>query len=363
VTILLNGNAATAADLIYASAPIVREARQKVLLVTAAWVEGEHDESHVKQALNEIGVRSSFEGGFDRAIENLSLYHELQNVLRSDANIAARWGELREVVSAARYFYREHNTHLVALLRKVLASAQQLEPGLHLAQLIRPSLRGTVQSGRHLLKETLSKELSQLLLHLQNNDDRFVSFLEEAEARILDESGILYHPSWREARARLESKILSAGSLFFFGGNLEVLLEGLRFFQLREPLIETVRRGSHLIAMSAGAMVLGERIIVYDDFAPERRDFQLFERGLGLVKNFQLFPHCMDRIQTDDPSNLAYLARRFRYHSCVGLNEKSFLRLELSPWRATSCGQGDGVYVFSEDGQKARYDLGSEILF
>jgi hypothetical protein len=109
-------------------------------------------------------------------------------------------------------------------------------------------------------------------------------------------------------------------------------------------------------------MVLGERIIVYDDFAPERRDFQLFDRGLGLVQKFQLFPHCMDRIQTDDPSNLAYLARRFRYHSCVGLNERSFLQMELSPWRALSWGKGDGVYVFNEEGQKLRYDFGADIL-
>jgi hypothetical protein len=313
--------------------------------------------------LNEAGARSFFEGGFDRGIENLSLYHELGMVLQSDANMASRWRELREVISAARYFYREHNTHLIALLRKVLASAQQVEPGLHLAQLITPLFRGSAQSGRQLLKETLAKELSQLLQNIQGNDDRFVSFLEEAEARILDESGMLYHPVWRAARARLENKILSAGAVFFFGGNLEVLLEGLRFFQLREPLLEAVRRGASLIAMSAGAMALGERVIVYDDFAPERRDFQLFDRGLGLVKKFQLFPHCMDRIQTDDPSNLAYLARRFRYHSCVGLNEKSFLRLDFSPWRAASWGQGDGVYVFSEDGQKARYDFGAEILF
>jgi hypothetical protein len=361
MTILLNGNAATEQALIYAAAPIL-QGRDRVLLVTAAWAEHEHEELHIKRALNEVGVRSSFDGGFDRVIENLSLYHELTGVLQAAPDLALRWAELREVASTARSFYREHNTHLIALLRKVLARAQQLDPSLHLAQLLRPQWRGTVSDGRQLLRETLSKELQQLLQNLQENDDRFVALLDRVEARVFDDTGILYHPLWREARARLEAHILSAGAMLFFGGQLEVLLEGLRFFRLREPIIEASRRGASFIAMSAGAMVLGERIIVYDDFAPERRDFQLFDRGLGLVQKFQLFPHCMDRIQTDDPSNLAYLARRFRYHSCVGLNERSFLQMELSPWRALSWGKGDGVYVFNEEGQKLRYDFGADIL-
>jgi Peptidase family S51 len=360
MTILLNGNAATAQDLIYGAAPLLQGA-SKVLLVTAAWGEGEHDEGHVKRALNEVGVRSSFEGGFDRAIQNLSLHHELMGVFAA-APLAARWAELREVASTARSLYREHNSHLIALLREVLVRAQQLDPSLHLAQLLRPLWRGTVSDGRQLLRETLSTELQQLLSNLQENDDRFVALLDRVEARVFDDTGILYHPLWREARARLEARILSADVVLFFGGQLDTLLEGLRFFRLREPLIEAARRGASFVAMSAGAMVLGERIIVYDDFAPERRDFQLFDRGLGLVQKFQLFPHCMDRIQTDDPSNLAYLARRFRYHSCVGLNERSFLQLELSPWRALSWGKGDGVYVFNEEGKKLRYDFGADIF-
>jgi hypothetical protein len=81
--------------------------------------------------------------------------------------------------------------------------------------------------------------------------------------------------------------------------------------------------------MSAGAMVLCERVIVYDDLAATRRDFQLYDRGLALVRDIQLFPHCTERIQTDDPDNLAYLARRFRHHACVGLNQRSFLLFEL----------------------------------
>ncbi len=126
-------------------------------------------------------------------------------------------------------------------------------------------------------------------------------------------------------------------------------------------MAEALRRGAVFIAMSAGAMVLCERVIVYDDHAPMRRDFQLYDRGLALVRELQLFPHCMERIQTDDPDNLAYLARRFRHQVCVGLNQRSFLLLELGPTKATSRGTEDGAYVFDLEGRKVCYRSGEDV--
>ena len=107
-------------------------------------------------------------------------------------------------------------------------------------------------------------------------------------------------------------------------------------------------------------MSLCERVIVYDDFARERREFQLWERGLGIVRILQLLPHCMERIQTDDADNLAYLARRFRHRVCVGLNERSFLHYDLATSQATSVGD-DKVYVFGPSGEKHAYANGERV--
>ena len=93
-----------------------------------------------------------------------------------------------------------------------------------------------------------------------------------------------------------------------------------------EALLDACRAGLGKIVIVEGEP-LGERIIVYDQYAG--REFQLWERGLGLVRGIQLFPHCMERIQTDDPDNLAYLARRFRHRVSVGLNAQSFLLADL----------------------------------
>jgi len=146
-----------------------------------------------------------------------------------------------------------------------------------------------------------------------------------------------------------------------FGGRLDLLLDALRLFRLRDALAEALRRGAQIVAMSAGAMVLCERVIIYDDMATTRRDFQLYDRGLSLVRDVQLFPHCTERIQTEDPDNLAYLARRFRHHACVGLNQRSFLLFEPGPRRATSVGEGDSVFVFDPAGRKIGYSRGETI--
>ena len=81
-----------------------------------------------------------------------------------------------------------------------------------------------------------------------------------------------------------------------------------------------------------------------------------------MVRNLQIFPHCDDRIQVDDPHNLAYLAHRFGEQVCVGLNEGSFLLLDqMEATKARSLGKKDGVYVFDRSGHKKRYDMGEEL--
>lgn len=365
--ILFNGNAETVDDLVRAAAPLLLGSRhedpevarsRRVLLVTAAWGEGEHDEAHVKRSLNAIGLHSRFEGGFDRSLVNLSLLHEVRGLSRSAPRLVQAWHEERRVAEMARSFYLEHNAHLIQLFRRTLAAGKREDPSLTVPRL-------AADQGHHganrLLRYTLSRELQQALDTLEANDDHLVDLLDEIEQRVFDAAGLAYDPAWRAAQQRLEQRILSANTIVLFGGHLDLLLDALRFFRLRDALAEALRRGAQLVAMSAGAMVLCERVIIYDDFAKTRRDFQLYDRGLSLVRDIQLFPHCTERIQTDDPDNLAYLARRFRHHVCVGLNQRSFLLFELEPRRAVSFGHEDAVIVFDPEGRKISYHRGETI--
>lgn len=366
--ILFNGNAETVDDLVRTAAPLLLSSRhedpevarsRRVLLVTAAWGAGEHNEGHVKRSLNAIGLPSRFEGGFDRALVNLSLLHEVKGLEQTAPRLVEAWLEERRIAEMARAFYLEHNAHLIQLFRATLAMGKRQDPNLTVARLADD--QGHYGAGGKLVRYALSRELLQALATLEANDDHLVDLLDEIEQRVFDAAGLAYDPAWRAARTRLEQRILSANSIILLGGHLDLLLDALRFFRLRDALSEALRRGTQLVAMSAGAMVLCERVIIYNDFAANRRDFQLYDRGLGLVRDVQLFPHCTERIQTDDPDNLAYLARRFRHHACVGLNQRSFLLFELDPRRTMSFGEGDSVYVFDPGGRKISYHRGEEI--
>ncbi len=366
--ILFNGNAETLDDLIQSAAPLLLSSRhedpevarsRRVLLVTAAWGEREHDEASVKRSLNAIGLPSRFEGGFDRSHVNLSLLHEVRGLSRTAPRLLEAWNEERRVAEMARSFYLEHNAHLIQLFRRTLAVGKREDPTLTVARLA--AYQGHHGAGDRLLRYALSSELRQALGTLEANDDHLVELLDEIEQRAFDAAGLAYDPAWRAAQQRLEQRILAANTIILFGGHLDLLLDALRFFRLRDALGEALRRGTQIIAMSAGAMVLCERVIIYDDFSTTRRDFQLYDRGLALVRDIQLFPHCTERIQTDDPDNLAYLARRFRHHACVGLNQRSFLLFELDPRRATSFGKDDSVIVFDPEGRKISYHRGETI--
>ncbi|AKT37862.1 Type 1 glutamine amidotransferase-like domain-containing protein [Chondromyces crocatus] len=368
--LLLNGNAESEEHLIQTAAPLLLGSRhadpevaasRRVLLVTAGWAENEHDEGHVKRALNQLGLPSAWEAGYDRAHVNLSLLAELNDLCRRAPELSEAWSALRKAEQTARRFYLEHNAHLLALFRRALRDAKQLDPDLTVPRLL--SRDGPTGGSHPLERHALAQQLRQALSTLEANDDHLFHLLTEIEHRAFDASGAAYHPGWRATRERLEQRILEASTLLLFGGRLDLLLDGLRFFRLREPLAEALRRGAQIVAMSAGAMSLCERVIVYDDFAETPRDFQLYDRGLGLVRDLQLFPHCMERIQTDDPDNLAYLARRFRHQACIGLNQRSYLHLELSPRRATSVGVDDAVYGFGPDGTKHRYHAGEDVPF
>lgn len=359
--ILLNGNAESEDWLVRAAAPWLTGSRhcdpevaasRRTLLVTAGWAEHEHDEGHVKASLNQIGLASRWEQGQDRAHQNLSLLAELQAVQAHSPALAQAWDELRAADQLARGFYLDHNAHTLALFRRTLAQARERDPRVTLASLLAD--RAPVPGPGALARHALASELRRAFGTLESNDDYLFELLGEIERRALDEAGLAYDEAWRAARERLEAKVLRSNSILLFGGHLDLLLGALRFFRLRDVLVEALRRGSLIVAVSAGALALCERVIVYDDFAQTPRDFQLYERGLGIVGDVQLFPHCTERIQTDDPDNLAYLARRFRHQTCVGLNERSLLLLDLADRGAQSVGEQDAVIVFGPDGQKQR---------
>ncbi len=339
-----------------------------VLLVTAAWGAGEYGEAPVRDALNQAGVPSDWRDGFDQRIQNSCAWHLQHEYLEKRPAVAAVARELASVQDSTRRFYVEKTAFHAQRVRDAVRFARsKLGDDFRLGALplqprddVRPE---AMLGGQQLLGRALARELSHDLADLVQNDLRMLRALEEAEAMLAARTGLRLDPLWRKLQAVLNAKILQADALFLPGGDPDVLLGALRFFDLKPALQETLRRGATFFSISAGTLVLGERMVIYDNYSadPARRDFRLYDRGLGLIGGLQILPHCMDRIHTDDADNLAYLARRFSTHVCVGLNEESFLLVEPGKPAATSIGLHDGVYVFGPGGVKQRFDQGQAV--
>jgi hypothetical protein len=332
--------------------------------VTAAWGPREYDESAVRQALNDVGVPSEWSGEHDRNIANLCAWHGWRAYLDRHPDVAAVDQELREVEEATRQFYVEKTSFHGARVRRAVASARSRLPTFRLGDLpLQPrehARPAATLDGQPLLARALARELVHDLTDLVENDQRMMAALGQAGDTLAERTGLWLDPDWRTERARLEARILGADAIMLFGGDPGALLHALRFFDLRPALQESLRRGATLLGVSAGSLVLCERMIVYDNFHPDpaHREFRLVDRGMGLVPGLQVLPHCMDRIHTDDPDNLA---RRFSSRVCVGLNEESFLLFQPGVPSATSVGEHDGVYVFGPDGHKRRHARGDDV--
>jgi hypothetical protein len=336
----------------------------KVLLITAGWLENEFEEEPIKAALRDIGIPSRFVGGFDGNLQNLSAYHSYRAFLDREPSLATAWNARAELMEATRRLYLEKNSFYVGQLRRSLGQLKERQSDGTLARVMQ-DVTGAFShppadfDGDRLMGYFLGGDIRDTLGRLIDNDDRMVELLRDLDEHFVVGTGLHFNPTWRGLRQTLEERILSANSIFLFGGNLAALHRCLHFFRLGEVLVEALRRGTSFYTVSAGSLIMCERIIVYNDFATGA-EFNLYDRGFGLVRSLQLFPHCMDRIQTDDPDNLSYLAYRFQNRQCVGLNKDSFLLLEDQ--LATSVGKRDGVYLFDPSGAKMRYDYQQQML-
>jgi hypothetical protein len=146
----------------------------------------------------------------------------------------------------------------------------------------------------------------------------------EAALRLLDERHLdrmstiraEFEAAWRPAerdvvaghRAQVRAELDRAGVLVVTGGHVAVLLHVLRLFAVTPP--------ADVLAWSAGAMALTDRVVLFTDGRAET-----YAPGLGLVPDTVLLPHARRRLPVDDPVRLGALARRFAPARCVVLDD------------------------------------------
>jgi hypothetical protein len=277
--------------------PMVREvlpalgvpADAPIATITAGWQEREADDQELDEHL----------GG--RTV-NLALYRRAEAVFAHDRELSLAVHARQETLRHLRAIYRLRIGHAIAGIGELL---------------VREAGDAMVRSEReHAIEQ--AREIDRR--HLVRVREVHVEF----DQRI--------RPGEREAvvraRGEIEGALDSAAAVAVAGGHVAVLLNRLRLFGLA-PLLAT----RPVVAWSAGAMALAERVVIFHDDPPEGTgNAEALENGLGLVHGVLPFPHAKRRLHLDDRARVLAVARRFAPASCVPMDEGARLDWDGAAW-------------------------------
>jgi hypothetical protein len=117
-------------------------------------------------------------------------------------------------------------------------------------------------------------------------------------------------------REQVRQMLAQSQAVVVAGGHVGELVRVLHLFHV-EPHLPGV-----VIAWSAGAMALSERVVLFHDFVPHGvAQTEVFGEGLGVVRGLVPLPHLRRRLRVDDPVRMSVLARRFSPARCVVLDD------------------------------------------
>ena len=270
-------NLREAVESINVNAPIV--------VISAGWrdSEGEIDE------LQEI---------IGRPLEDLRLYRRAEQVFAIEPVLDGLQRERQEHLKELQRLYRIRLAPTIAAARKLMRT--RAEP-----ELLRLEQRAAITQLRALDTHHLRRIRG---IHQNFNQRR-------AELDI---------PMALVQRDEVRRLVERAGLVLIAGGHVAVLLNRIRLFGLDELLAQ-----KPVIAWSAGAMAMTERIVLFHHAAPQgKRDAELLDAGLGIVRRRVILPHANTRLDWSNRRRMALFSRRFSPATCCTLDNGSMIHLE-----------------------------------
>ena len=133
------------------------------------------------------------------------------------------------------------------------------------------------------------------------------------------------------ARHRREVRALMAAStaLVIAGGHVASLLNRLQLFDVLAHAGD-----KPIIAWSAGAMVLTERIVLFHDFPPYGSDIaQVLDAGFGLIPGIVVLPDARRRIDLGAHAGIQRFARRMAPATCIAMDHGERMIFEAGELR------------------------------
>ena len=256
-----------------------------VATITAGWQEREPEDDEL-------------DGLLDGRSANLGLYRRRHDVHERDPEYAAAARERSDVLQELHAVYTLRLDHAVAAVN----------------ELVTRDIRASVAAAA----------LDDAIAALREVDRRHLELVAEVHAEFTQRLRPHERPVIAEHRAAVESILQRCALVAVTGGHIGALLTCLYLFDLGTAL-----RAMPVVAWSAGAMAMSERVVLFNDRAPDGRAYaEVYDAGLGLCRGVVALPHARRRLDLDDPVRVLTFARRFAPAACVVLDDG--VRLDCS---------------------------------
>jgi hypothetical protein len=283
-----------------------RDVDGPVAVISAGWQEREGEDGELREHLG-------------CELRNLRLYERAETILRDDTELATALRERQERLHRLQDLYRLRLDHALEPARTLMRRAGS-------DRLLDEHRRAAIRALRTLDRQHLTRLRA---IHIE-----FARRWQTAERGVV-----------AEQRNEIATELADCRALLIAGGHVAVLLNRLRLF---DPI--ALLEDRPLLAWSAGAMALAERVVLFHDSPPQGAgNPEVLDAGLGVVRGIVPLPDASRRLQIDDPVRVSLFARRFSPATCVMLDARAQVTWGGKGWIAL-----DGARRLSRRGALTR---------
>lgn len=269
---------------------LVASREEPAALVTAGWEEREDEDQELREHVG-------------RPVVNLRLWARVERIFDEDP----------------------------ALLRAMRARHATLRG---VQELYRLRLSGLMEPARELLQRSgdapwVAAEEQDAWELVRRLDRQHMARVAEIHAEFEARERPAERAAVQRERAALVAQLGDVSCLLVAGGHIGVILHRMQLFDLCGAWGDRP-----LVAWSAGAMALTERIVLFHDRAvPGDAHAEVMEAGFGLLPGFVALPHANHRLDTADAVRVQLLARRFSPALCALLDYGARFDWTEGEWR------------------------------
>jgi hypothetical protein len=248
-------------------------------IVTAGWEERESEDRELRE---HVGLE----------VRNLAIFERCEDLFRRDPELFAGMRERHDRMRKVQELYRVRLAHALEAAREMLRRSEMD------LDLIEPEREGAIENVRQIDTQ-----------HFQRVGELHAEFDER------------WKPAERQHVARhqqeLARELSGVGALLIAGGHVAILLNRMRLFD-----VLALHGPAPIVGWGAGAMVLGDRIVLFHDNPPQGPgNAEVLEVGLGVCPGVVPLPHARRRLHLEDPTRVGLFARRFGPSLCVALDQ------------------------------------------